>query len=182
MVTETTPVEKRENICWIIIGRRRVGKSTFIVNEIIPLYLAKNIPVYILQGKRNETYDRYKDGKNVHIYLVSDIAEKKELLASLYNACVIIDDAQLLINERLDDDIRKLIINLGQVNCDTFLVYHSFTDTTKELFRKCDGFEIFHTLESAAARRDYLTPQQIAEIDGKISGLKKYEHFTYSRY
>lgn len=174
----------RENICALIIGMRRNGKSTYIVDELIPIYLANvaNVTdVYVIQGKRNDTYDKLKGKKHFHLHLLNDIKESMPILKNLSNAVVFFDDAQLLIGKQLDDNVRKMIINLGQCNVDLFLVFHSFTAATRELWTLIDMMEIFYVQESAAARSEFLTTAQIKEIDDTVKKLKKFQHASFER-
>lgn len=173
--------KQRENICGLIIGKRRNGKSTFIVDELIPAYLRMGIDVIVIQGKRNTVYDKYINHKNVKVHLVKSISDCKKIMARAFNTVFIYDDSQLLIGTRLDEDIRKLIINLGQTNCDCFFVFHSFTAATRELWTLCDVLEIFFVKESAAARSEFLSREQIQEIDKQVSELQPYKHFTFER-
>lgn len=171
----------RENICALIVGKRREGKSSFIVNELIPAYLKLKREVFIVYGKDNPLYEKISNHSQIHLYKVLSIEDVSRMLKSLYNCVVIFDDAQLLIGTRLDDDTRKLIINLGQTNVDAFFVFHSFTATTRELWTLCDIFEIFNVNESSNARKEFLTNSEVEEIDAKIKTLPKYGHFTHRR-
>lgn len=173
--------DNRENHAIVIIGPRRCGKTTFITKELIPVYLSKDMPVFVIQGKRNDSYNVFDGKKNVQVHLLNDISESMELLRGAYNCAIFFDDAQLLIGKTLDDNVRKMIINLGQCNVDIFFVFHSFTAATRELWTLIEFLEIFKVKESAAARREFLTDQQVVEIDNRIKKLRDHEHFTIER-
>jgi hypothetical protein len=159
--------EKRINNIIIVTGTRGTGKTTFIkgseklkINGLIDAYLDRDpkqkilivdlfdspvwreIPIITV-----EKLTRWKSG----IYRFFDTNETMlfhNINRHCYNTIIIFEDSTKYINNKLPEDLRRLLIDSKQKNNDVIFAFHYLMGVPPDLVRISDYLVLFKTGEN----------------------------------
>lgn len=164
----------RINLVTVVVGRRGTGKSTFVLNEVIKPYRETHLsqkvlivdtldhPLYRTIASIEPNDIRRWVKPNIYRCYSSQTNEvMKNITETLHNALVVFEDASKYIRGRVDDDIRRFILDSKQRNLDLIFVFHGFAFAPPEIWRLVDIITIFKTDNPASRKKDLVEYEQI---------------------
>lgn len=173
------PTEKRVNYITLIIGTRGTGKTTFVkgseelkIEGVIDVYLDRDPKQKILivdlfdnpvwsdvPTITVEKLARWKSG--VYRIYHHDASELMRIInRHCYNTVIFFEDATKYVQNTLDENLRRLLIDSKQKNLDVFFAFHYLNAVPPGLVRISDYMVLFKTNEtySSQLRNKYPHP------------------------
>jgi energy-coupling factor transporter ATP-binding protein EcfA2 len=175
-LTEILTQTMRINTANLILGRRGCGKTTY-TKEIIQAYhkAHPDQKILIMDTFDHPSYrdipvidiDLLKRWEKPGIYRIFG-SNTDEIFSTiqthLYNAMVIFEDASKYIRGRLQDDVRKFIIDSKQKNLDLVFLFHGFSFAPPEIWRIIDAVTIFKSDNPFHRKSDIVNFDQVYSI------------------
>jgi hypothetical protein len=185
-----------------IFGMRGTGKTEFLRgNEalklpgIIKAFLTKGMKVLIVDTILHPSYKDVpqiqpeqlpKWKKGVYRVIVRPTQIPAFLaylntLHSVWNSLIVFEDAYKHQYNKLDQELKELIIDSKQKNIDIIFMYHSFAMAPKDLYRMLDLIELFKTKDHPQCRKDDMPgyySQAIATYTAVQKNASRFFHKT----
>jgi len=165
----------------MVLGRRGTGKSHYIINDVIPLYLQAHpqMKILIIDTMDHPMYrmiapitiDMIPRWRRPAVYRCFDPDTPRILHTvanSLYNCVVIHEDASKYIRRTVSDDVRRYILDSKQKNLDLIFLFHGFSFAPPEIWRIIDGVTIFKCDNPTYRRADIVNFEEINQAWKKV--------------
>ena len=170
--------EPRLNGTYIILGKTRSGKSTFIVQKIIPSYITIGMKVNLFYKQGNSAYDelRNEDGTakdGINLYCISKIDQLLPIIKSSWNSVFFFDDCLSIIGKRMPIELEDLMRDNGMKNNESFFVYHGFKQVHSPVMVFAEKIICFITNDSPRSKPDFFSVEQYRFFDKEKKRLKK---------
>lgn len=180
--------QKRPHYSTVVVGRKFTGKSTFLYNEILPIYVNAGKKVLIITATDPKAYEsviriRSWDGLKkwlstpnkvniVKFYDYNDefkmIRELNQLCARdklINNMCIVFEDASNYIDPNPDRSIKNFLVNHRMYNSDLIFTLHAIEFIPKFFLKMISFLTIFKTKETLTIRkledRGFMMPETI---------------------
>lgn len=148
----------------LIIGTNRTGKTT-LQKQLLDLSHQRAI---IITPDYKEWRDKDMNGNELYplierfhtqedfVYdgykrMIYDKDTLSQLLA-FKKGIIILDDCRAYLNDRIEDDLRKLLIRRGQNEVDIFMTAHSFNQVPRQVFNYVSDIFLFRTHDNIQMR------------------------------
>jgi hypothetical protein len=127
-------------------------------------------PVHLIESSKLKTWKSgiYRIGNSNILQTIKDI----ELY--LVNAFVVFEDATKYIGSRLNDDMKRFVLDSKQKNLDFVFMFHSLAQIPNDLIRIADVLTLFKTNEDIPSKKKYPFPE--------IPDLMEYVKTSENRY
>lgn len=171
---------ERNSLVYFIVGRRKSGKSTYIIQRIEKYMkslnnIGRDGKVLIIDAQDNEIYrkDNIQTIKPIELIgwkkgikriIISDIDDFFKYLAYCKNSFVVIEDSIRFFEANLKRDIKSLIVDTKQIGIDLMFVYHGFMQVPNDIIRLSDFVIIKKTNDVFSECKKKLPFQEV--LDG----------------
>lgn len=147
-------LDTRINYVTALIGGRGTGKTTFTI-DLIKKYRAAHpeMKILIMDLLDHPAYreipfikvDMLQRWKGSSIYRIIDLPELvlPEISRVCYNTLLIFEDATSYMEGRLEEPVKRFVIQSKQKNLDMLFQFHGFNDIPPKLLRYMDILTIF---------------------------------------
>lgn len=182
----------------IIVGGRGGGKTDFIKNLIYKLPkrriicdtfdspVWRNYKTFLHPERESEliqeiTFDQVRDQKLGTFKLISSDTDKifETIEKEAWNSLIVIEDATRFIGHKVDNNVKRFVLDTKQRNLDLIFVFHSLTDVPPDLIRWSDFITLFVTNEVWNNYFKQKFPNQLIErAFHKVRELPKYSQVT----
>lgn len=153
-----------------IFGRRGCGKTTFLLAEIIPVYLQKQMKILIIDTFDHPSYRKipvldkkkfplWKKGVYRVFVPADEIPDLNYFInsqISIWNTLIVYEDAYKHTFKSIDRNLVQLMADSKQKNIDIVFMYHSWMQAPPDLFRFIDFIEVFKTKDSPESRKNFM--------------------------
>lgn len=157
-----------------IFGERGTGKTEYVKGNdelklpgFIRTYLAKNMKILFIDTIDHPSYsdieilpvEKLSTWKKGVYRIFVDEDDMPQLikyinsLPSIWNSCLIFEDAYKHMEDRVPKPISKLCIDSKQKNIDVIFLYHGFSFAPPKLFGLLDLIEVFKVLDHPECRK-----------------------------
>ena len=190
----------RDNLVIILVGNRKTGKTDFIKPVIVNSNLPKKLIVDTFDSAvwRNlKTHDHLEwEHKEVPIVEMNQLekwnsgtyrcfsSDTNKMMSTiqehLQNCLIVFEDATKYVRSKLQEDVRKFVIDSKQKNLDIVFVFHSLTSVPPELAWISDLLVIKRTGEALnKSLKDKFPVSEFVPAFEKVNNSKnRFEHKT----
>jgi phage terminase large subunit-like protein len=117
-----------------------------------PEWSEKEIPLIESSMLKRWKVGTYRIGNSNIQQTIKDIED------FLLNAFVIFEDATKYVGSRLNDDMKRFVLDSKQKNLDFVFVFHSLAQIPNDLIRIADVITLFKTNEDIPSKKKYPFP------------------------
>jgi hypothetical protein len=193
-------MERITNTVTGIFGARGTGKTPLIlgapehnIKGLVKTYLEKDMKLLIVDTFDHPSYSSIKLIKPSQIPKLKSGAARvfvrpdqmpelnKIINESIYNTCIIYEDAYKHQQEKLDKSIMCLIGDSKQKNVDIVFMYHCYALAPVDLYRYLDYLEIYKTKDSPEERKTAMRgyfKEAMQVYDEVMANPSRYFHKT----
>ncbi|MFZ4398871.1 MAG: hypothetical protein ACOYO1_02460 [Bacteroidales bacterium] len=187
----------RTNLVSLVLGNRGTGKTHFIIELLIKVYLKSNPDkkILIIDTLDHPSYkiianlniEDLKAWRKPSVYRIygSNTGEIIEAVQqNVSNALIIFEDASKYVSKLMHSHVRTMIFDSKQKNNDLVFLFHGFMATPPELFRISDTITLFKTGDHPKCRKnDMVNYNEIVKTYELITADKnKYANSTIQIY
>jgi hypothetical protein len=190
--------EKRINRIILVTGTRGTGKTTFLlgseqlkVDGIIDAYLDRDpkqkilvvdlfdnplyraFPIISVENLSRWKQSKYRIFDNDQRYLIANINYY------CYNTVIIFEDATKYVNTKLEENLKRLLIDSKQKNNDIVFIFHYLMAIPNDLVRIADYLVLFKTGENFSnyLRNKFPHP----DIERVFKEVQESKNFHYNK-
>ena len=152
-----------------VIGTNGTGKTTFIHDVYADEFKRVNPSrtVYFV-----DVYGNLKNKRDDFVYL-DDFSF--DIWSKMRKCLVVVDDMRMFFNRNDEPEMRRMFIQRRHAEVDTVLVYHSFADVHRIVFRYATNYYIFRTNDRYDEVKKKIGNEKITrEVVRKSNMLEKY--------
>lgn len=179
-------MQPRFNNVGVIIGGRGTGKTLYVLGSkftareedkklnipsVIDLQLRQGFKVLIIDTLDHPSYRKIKilspaeflkfKGGVARVYMNPDkvlkLVDEINTNPKMNNTFFIFEDAGKYTEYKLPPTFKRLIADSKQRNIDVLFIYHCWSDTPNDVFKKgCDFIQLFKTTDGPEIRKSYL--------------------------
>lgn len=166
----------RQNLITAILGRRNTGKTTYFLQEILPVLLKTDKKVLIYDPANHPKYkmianiepNMLKTWRKSSVYKIT--GKPEEILPlineNVINSYILFEDASKYIKNQMQLPIRNLLYDSKTNNNDLIFMFHGFTAMPPDMIRQIDIITLFKTGDTPEVRKNDI----VAEYDAIKKG------------
>jgi hypothetical protein len=163
--------QSNDSLCYVIVGRKKSGKSTFVKQEFTDKVTPDRLYVYDV----NNEYELGIDEDSL------EWEKWTEDLKKVRNSIIVVEEAGMELSNRSDNkDIRKVLSRSRHKNNVVLFIFHSLHRVPDSIVHLIDGWYIFKTLDNPAkVKSKYVDSPHILKSFYMVNKLPKW-HYVFA--